>query len=182
MYSKQEMRTVIKGYRKTLSRDDAVLKSIAILDKLFKTQYYEKAGCIYCYVDFQNEVMTMPLIKKAFKDGKRVAVPKIENGSMEFYYIKGYEDLKEGTFGILEPVGCEMASETDALLIMPGVAFDKDNHRIGYGGGYYDRYLKRENSHFKIALAFDFQIFEAVTYEEHDICPDLVLTETERGL
>ena len=119
----------------------------------------------------------MPLVKKALKDGKRVAAPRIEGDGMEFYYITGYSDLKEGSFGIWEPFHCELAQETDALMIMPGVAFDRDNHRIGFGRGYYDKYLERENTHFKIALAYHFQIFEQVPYESHDICPNLVLTD-----
>lgn len=176
MYTKEELRKVIRGYRRSLNSEDAALKSIAILNKLFETQQYKDAACIYTYIDCRNEVSTMPLVRKALKEGKRVAAPKIENHSMEFYYISGYSDLREGAFGIMEPFGCELAQETDALMIMPGVAFDKENHRVGFGGGFYDRYLERENTHYKIALAYQFQIFEQIPYEAHDICPDMVLT------
>ena len=177
MYTKDELRKVIRGYRRSLSQEEAAIKSIAILNKLFETEQYKNAECIYCYIDFRNEVKTMPLIRKALKDGKRVAAPKITNKQMEFYYITGYSDLKEGTFGILEPFNCELASETDALMIMPGIAFDRGNHRIGFGGGYYDKYLERENTHFKIALAYHFQVFSQIPFESHDICPDMILTD-----
>lgn len=178
MYTKQEMRKIVKGYRQSLSKEEAALKSIAILNKLFESEQYKQADCIYCYIDFQNEVMTMPLIRKAVKDGKRVAVPRIADHAMKFYYITDHSELEEGSYGIMEPVmSCPLAQERDAVLIMPGVAFDRENHRIGYGGGYYDRYLQEENSHYKIALAYEFQIFEHVPYEEHDICPDIVLSE-----
>ncbi len=178
MYTKEEMRKVIRGYRKSLTNEDAAMKSITILNKLFSTEQYQHAECVYCYIDFRNEVKTMPLIKKALKDGKRVAAPRISGETMEFYYISGYSDLAEGSFGILEPVdGCKLAEETDALMIMPGMAFDRENHRIGYGGGFYDRYLERENTHYKIALAYHFQIFEQIPYELHDICPDMIISD-----
>lgn len=178
MYTKQEMRKIVKGYRQSLSKEDAAIKSITILNKLFGTEQYQQAECIYCYIDFNNEVMTMPLIRKAVKDGKRVAVPRISGDSMEFYYIRSHAELEKGSYGIMEPcASCPQAEETDAVLVMPGVAFDRENHRIGYGGGFYDRYLERENSHYKIALAYEFQIFEHIPYEEHDICPDVVLSE-----
>lgn len=178
MYTKKEIRTIVKGYRQALSSEDAALKSITILNKLFETEPYQKAQCIYCYIDFRNEVKTKPLIKKALKDGKRVAAPRIDGNTMNFYYIHSYDDLASGSFGILEPASsCRLAAETDALMIMPGMAFDKKNHRIGFGGGFYDKYLGQENTHYKIALAYRFQIFEQIPYEEHDICPDLVLSE-----
>lgn len=177
MYTKEELRKVIRGYRMALTSEDAALRSISILNKLFETEQYQTARCIYCYIDFSNEVKTMPLVKKALKDGKRVAAPRIDGKEMEFYYIQGYSDLKESPMGILEPADCPVAQETDALMVMPGVAFDRENHRIGYGGGYYDRYLQRENSHYKIALAYHFQVFEQIPYEVHDICPDRIISE-----
>lgn len=178
MYTKEELRKIVRGYRQALSNDDAAIKSITILNKLFATEQYKKAECVYCYIDFRNEVKTMPLVRKALKDGKRVAVPRISGENMEFYYISGHDELEEGSFGIMEPaMSCALASETDALMIMPGIAFDKERHRIGFGGGFYDRYLERENMHFKIALAYQFQIFEQVPYEPHDICPDMVISD-----
>lgn len=178
MYRKEEIRKIIQTYRKALSRDDAVMKSIAILDKVIKMDAYRTASCVYCYIDFKNEVMTKPLIKRAWADGKRVAVPRIEEGGMEFYYINSYEELEPGTMGILEPKKeCAVAREMDALVIMPGLAFDRKKHRIGYGGGYYDRYFDKKNSHYKIALAYEFQIFEAFSYEMHDVSPDIIVTE-----
>ena len=96
---------------------------------------------------------------------------------MEFYYFEGYDTLQPGTYGVLEPVGGVLATDTDALFIMPGVAFDRENHRIGYGGGYYDRYLERPNQHFKIALAYQFQVYQQIPFERFDIQPDLILTE-----
>lgn len=177
MGSKEAFRKVIRGYRMSLSEEKAVMKSIAISEKLLQMEEYKKAESIYCYIDFRNEVKTKPIIRRALGDGKKVAVPRVENGRMEFYYFEGYERLQPGTYGVLEPVGGVLAEDIDALLIMPGVAFDRENHRIGYGGGYYDRYLERPNHHVKIALAYQFQVFQQIPFEEFDIQPDLVLTE-----
>lgn len=177
MTSKEEIRKVIRGYRMSLSEEIAVMKSITISEKLLQMEVYKKATSVYCYIDFQNEVKTRPIIRRALGDGKKVAIPRVENGQMEFYYFEGYDCLQPGTYGVLEPVGGILAEDTDALLIMPGVAFDRENHRIGYGGGYYDRYLERPNQHFKIALAYQFQIFQQIPSETFDIQPDLILTE-----
>ncbi len=179
MYKKEELRKIIEGYRRAMAKDDVVMKSIAIIHKVLNLKEYQKADCIYCYVDFHNEVKTKPLIHQAFLDGKRVAAPKVLKDGMEFYYIKGYEDLQPGYSGIYEPVNCPMAMETNALILMPGVAFDKRNHRIGFGKGFYDRYLQRENTHYKIALAYDFQVFDKIPQDSYDICPDLVVTESK---
>ena len=101
---------------------------------------YEAASCVYCYVDYNHEVQTWPIMEQAIKDGKRVAVPRVDGTAMDFYYIASREDLEAGYFGIMEPKhGLPMAEERDALFLMPGVAFDRAHHRVGYGGGFYDR-------------------------------------------
>ncbi len=180
-YTKKEARLLVKGYRQTLSQDDAVYRSVTILDRLMNMEEYKQATCIYAYVSFGNEVMTRPLIQKALSEGKKVALPKVMGKEIEFFYIESEDDLEESKFGILEPKDCEKAEDKNALLIMPGVAFDKDNNRVGYGAGYYDKYLDKPNNHYKIALAYKFQVFESVYNDEHDKKPDLVLTE-ERGV
>lgn len=177
MVSKEEIRKVVRGYRMSLSEEKAAMKSITILEKLLQREEYRQAACVYCYIDFRNEVKTKPIIRRALSDGKKVAVPRVENGKMEFYYFEGYDKLQLGAYGVLEPVGGVLADDLDALLIMPGVAFDRENHRIGYGGGYYDRYLERPNQHVKVALAYQFQIFQQIPFEAFDIRPDLILTE-----
>lgn len=179
-YTKKEVRLLVKGYRKTLSQDAAVYRSIAILDKLMKMDVYKEANCIYAYSSFGSEVMTKPLIQRSLLEGKRVALPKVIGNEIEFFYVTSENDLERSSFGILEPKDCEKAEETSALLIMPGVAFDMENNRVGYGAGYYDRYLHKPNKHYKIALAYNFQIFDSIYHDEHDVKPDLVLTE-ERG-
>lgn len=97
---------------------------------------------------------------------------------MIFYQISQPEDLEPGYFGIREPkTSLPVADGEDGLMIMPGVAFDNQRHRVGYGGGFYDRYLSRHTSHFTAALAFEFQMMEEVPTEPTDLLPDVVITE-----
>ena len=82
-------------------------------------------------------------IEKAWADGKEIAVPKVQGLDMIFYKLTDFAQLEPGYYGIPEPVSGEIVQWEDALMIMPGVAFDRQNHRVGYGGGFYDRYLEK---------------------------------------
>ena len=107
-----------------------------------------------------------------------VAVPRVSGQNMFFFYVESYNDLTKGNFGILEPKDSAMqAEEKDALMIIPGVAYDKTGNRIGYGGGYYDRYLAGEHDHYIIAPAYGFQIVDSLISEEHDIQVDEIISE-----
>lgn len=119
------------------------------------------------------------MIEAAWKAGKRVAVPKVTGThEMKYYYLESFEQLAPGYFQIPEPAWGEEAKDEDAFLIVPGVAFDKNRHRAGYGQGFYDRYLSVHRKHKTAAVAFDFQIVEEVPAEATDIFPDKVITET----
>ena len=98
---------------------------------------------------------------------------------MTFYRLEDFSQLKPGYFGIPEPEEGEAAEWEDALIIMPGVAFDRENHRVGYGGGFYDRFLEKHPGLTRMALAFGFQILESVPAESTDICPEIIVTEEE---
>ena len=125
----------------------------------------------------------------AFMLGKKVYCPKvIANGAesvMEFFQILSKDDLKEGYKGIKEPDAIEdrkfILSSQKAILIMPGAVFDKSGHRIGYGKGFYDRFLHGKENFFesKIALAYDFQVQEEIPFESHDVCADIIITEKD---
>lgn len=95
----------------------------------------------------------------------------------DFYLVEQKEDLQPGAYGILEPTGEYKADGYDGLLIMPGVAFDEECHRIGYGGGFYDKYLKTHPDLHTIAVAFELQMYRELPFEEHDIKPEKVITE-----
>ena len=119
------------------------------------------------------------LIKEAWKAGKEVAVPKVVGKDMVFYKLTDFARLEPGYFGIPEPVSGEIVNWSKALMIMPGVAFDRANHRVGYGGGFYDRYLEKHPQLERVAIAFSFQMLPEVPTEPTDICPQIIVTEEE---
>lgn len=151
-------------------------KSEAIFRRLVSLPAFLNAGCLYCYVDAFGEVGSRKIITEARRLGKRVAAPVVKDREMEFGYIGSLDELRPGKYGILEPVFYERAEEP-GLVIMPGVAFDDELHRIGYGGGYYDRYLEGRREFPVIALAFEWQVLASIPYESHDVCPDILITE-----
>lgn len=146
--------------------------------------FYSDATVIYPYLAYNTEIITKPIIERAWSDGKRVAVPKvISDGVMEFYYIDGFSQIEIGYCGIPEPItdGLEVAADKDVLILMPGLAFDKELNRIGYGGGFYDRYLERGRASgvnfTKVSLAYDFQVFDKLEVEAHDEKIDVLITK-----
>ena len=118
------------------------------------------------------------MVEKAWKDGKKVAVPKVYDDEMKFIYITDMSQIAEGYMGIPEPIADEpVAEDPTALVLMPGLAFDPQGHRIGYGGGYYDKFLSNEPDHPTVALCYGFQMMEHLETEEFDIPVDLVIAE-----
>lgn len=165
---------------------DAVTRRKAegrILRIILHSPFYREADTLFCYVSYKDEVDTRKLIEAALKDGKRVCCPKVENDgrSMAFYGIDSLEELTEGFHGIWEPVGtghpCFPAK--GGLVIMPGCAFDRNRRRLGYGGGFYDRFLAgyEEAGAVKAAVCFSCQILPYLPEEETDIRPDWLITE-----
>ena len=134
---------------------------------------------IYCYANYNGEVGTSSIMEEAWKLGKNVWFPRIEGSEMNFYLVESKDDLQPGAYGILEPTGNHIADGEDGLLIMPGVAFDEECHRIGYGGGFYDKYLEKHPNLHAIAIAFELQMYRELPFEEHDIKPEKVVTEKQ---
>ncbi|MGO5051432.1 5-formyltetrahydrofolate cyclo-ligase [Lachnospiraceae bacterium LCP25S3_G4] len=178
MEKKQEIRKACLLQRKALSLQDWKVKSDIIIDKVLSHPLYLDAEYILCYIDAKQEVCTKRLIEKSLRLGKKVAVPRVSGSEMAFYYIQSYRELEPGYFGILEPnKHTPIASPPHALVIMPGVAFDFNCNRIGYGKGFYDKYLVKHENYRRMALAFDIQCVEHVEADEFDIRPELVVTE-----
>ncbi len=178
---KNEVRQLIKAYRQKLTDEDVKIQSRLIIDRLKKSDIYKTSENVFLYISYNREVDTYMLLSQCFMDGKKVYAPKVlSKTNMEFYCIQNEHDLVSGYMGIMEPSdSCEKAKTRDGLFIMPGLAFDYDFHRIGYGGGFYDRYLSEDNTFIKAALAFDFQLLESIPYEEHDLKPDYIITQTQ---
>ncbi len=177
--SKKEIRAEVKKCRKEATAEKIRENSNEICRKFLALPEYKDAKAVFAYMDCKNEVETKQVIEAAWKDGKIVAVPKVFGEIMNYYMIHSYEDLEDGYFGIQEPkheqlqeIVCE-----DGLMILPGVAFDVSRHRVGYGGGFYDRYLEAHPDMKKIAFAFEFQIYDAVPFEVFDRQPEKIITE-----
>ncbi len=176
---KTEIRTEVKRRRAEASPELLHAASIRIKDSFIKQQAYEEQEILLAYVDAKREVETRLLMQQAWADGKQVAAPRVDgNGIMHYYFIRSLEDLEPGSFGIMEPKKeCPLCETEEGLLLMPGVAFDVGCHRVGYGGGYYDRYLEKHPGLVHIALSFEFQVFEEVPFEDHDILPEMIITD-----
>ena len=175
---KKELRKEIRALRKAHTDEEIHKRSLLVKEQIQKLPEYQEAEVLYAYMDCKHEVETRDLIRDAWAKGKRVAVPKVQGQDMRFYYITSFEqDLEEGSFGIQEPKEHAPADAEDALLLMPGVTFDLMRHRVGYGGGFYDRFLEAHPRLVTVALAFEFQIKEEVPFEEFDIRPAKVVTE-----
>lgn len=178
---KQEIRRRIRELRRELSLSEWKNKTHSITKQILSQKEFADADAIYCYVDFDREAGTRGIIEEAWRMGKRVYVPRVQKDTMDFYRITSYTELETGTFGVLEPglTGHELPADGQSgLMIVPGVAFDRECNRIGYGKGYYDRYLASHTGLHTIAAAFDLQIVDAVEAEKTDIRPEILITET----
>lgn len=175
---KNVLRKEMRGKRQALPRNLYADKSQKIAHTLLELREYKDAKSVLFYVSTPEEVDTHFPIQEALKQGKNVFAPKVKNENLWICPVNQFEDLKPGTFGILEP--CEPTKpkhpEEIDLIIVPGLAFDEHGHRIGYGKGHYDRLLKVVKG-FKVGLAFQEQMIEKVPNEEHDVPLNLLITD-----
>ena len=166
MESKKDIRKKIFAERKLRSDEQIRTMSLIITERVTALPAFKNASQILVYADYNHEVVTEYLIKEAWKAGKEVAVPKVVEKDMVFYKLTDFSQLEPGYFGIPEPASGEIVEWPEALMIMPGVAFDRENHRVGYGGGFYDRYLEKHPQLERVAVAFSFQMLPEVPHLE----------------
>lgn len=193
---KKELRKQGLSKRDNLSDAYRSLADEQILHRLCEMKEYRQAELILVYVSYKSEVDTKQLIIKALSEGKRVAVPKVinRNGEMEFYGIDGLFELEKGYQGIEEPIVldkqpiclsneemklAERGKDCNLLMILPGAVFDANGNRIGYGGGFYDRYLQRQNCERlqTVAVCYEEQLVNQLPAELHDYRVKCVVTE-----
>lgn len=181
---KRILRNKILSVRNTLDKEIKDKMDYEIYNKLISSELYLKAKNIFIYISFDKEIETKKIIDKALEDKKKVYIPKIyrDDKSMKAIRLRSFEDLRENSMGILEPMDDSdyIIKEEIELIIVPGVVFDLNGNRIGYGGGYYDRYLediRKINN--KVVLAYDLQIVDFIEPEVHDISFDYIITNTK---
>lgn len=177
---KKFLRKEIQEKLKKISIEDRKNFEEILYKKLFENENFKNARCIALTIPFGTEINTYPIIEKLLEEGKIICAPicEKETRKMLFYKISSLDELVEGHYGIKTPPEIEeniIEKENIDLILVPGVGFDKDNYRIGFGGGYYDRYLKDFKGH-TIALAFKEQIIEKVPTNEFDLPVELVIT------
>ena len=174
---KSEMRSLITQKRRILTDEEVNSMSQAILQKVEELPEWRAAKTVLVYYPVKGEVNTRPLLE-AWKDSKTMLLPVAHRRTMEMRRYIGRKDLKKGRFGIPEPQTPEYTGDVD-LIIVPGVAFDRKLRRLGRGGGYYDRFLRRYKHIPHVAVAYDFQIVKEVPAGWFDRKVTCVVTPTE---
>jgi len=173
---KKELRSRIRQQKRAMTEEEIQLRSEKLGELFLKSEAYHNAKTIYGYLPYNQEVRTTPMLAQALKDGKKVAVPKVYGDEMKFIYLSDLTQVEKGYSGIPEPIADgPIGDDETALVLMPGMAFDPQGHRIGYGGGFYDKFLAEEPNHPTLALCYEFQVLPQLETEEHDIPVDCVI-------
>lgn len=182
---KKLLRKVMLQKRKELSDSETAVKNSAITEKLLSLEKVQSAELILSFVSARGEVGTREFISKCLEAGKTVAVPRCIDGSnMEFCVIHTFDDLEKGMYGIDEPKQhCEIIKAENAqnsVLIVPALCFNSDGYRLGYGKGYYDRFISRYKG-YTVGVCYSEFMTDDIPVDEYDRCVDIVITEKQKG-
>lgn len=182
---KKQLRKAMLQKRKELSDSEIAVKNSAITEKLLELEKVQSAELILPFVSARGEVGTREFISKCLEAGKTVAVPRCIDGSnMEFCVIHTFDDLEKGMYGIDEPKEyCEVIRAEDAensVLIVPALCFDANGYRLGYGKGYYDRFISRYKG-YTVGVCYSEFITDDIPVDGYDRCVDIVITEEQKG-
>ena len=173
--NKQILRNKYLKIRKNINNKKEI--DDIIFNKVISLKEYKESNLVLTYVSLKDEVDTFKLIEYSLKIGKKVAVPKCEGDIIKFSLISNLTDLKKGKFNILEPTTNKLVTNFEnSICIVPGIAFDKNNNRIGYGRGFYDKFLQNYNG-IKIGLVYSECICEEIDIEKTDIKMDKIVCD-----
>lgn len=178
--NKIAIRKDILKKRKKVTPLEQIFASDRILEYVLSIDEVKEASNVLLYADYNNEVMTDKLALKLMMLGKKIYMPKVLGDNMDFFRVFELDEMLPGAFGIREPIDIsDLAYEYTAndVIICPGVAFDNDGNRIGYGKGYYDKYLEDKPLLVKIGICYQMQIVEEIPANENDIKMDYVVSE-----
>ncbi len=174
---KAKLRRHMKAARSALAASEKTRLDAALCKNLLQLVELLEADSVYCYVSFGKEADTIGLLQELWRRGVKTAVPRVEGKRMEFYRIGSMDDLMPGYMGIPEPkTFCPRARDARAPVITPGLAFTIHGERLGYGGGYYDRFFEKEPEHMRIGAAYPFQMADRIPVEETDRRLSMVVT------
>ena len=173
---KTQLRKAIREKKRAMTPQQIESASRRLGELFLAHPLYKQAKTIYGYLPYNQEVRTTPMLCRALADGKQVAVPKVYGDTMRFILLTDMEQVEKGYCGIPEPIADgPVARDETALVLMPGLAFDSQGHRLGYGGGFYDKFLQEEPNHPTLALCYDFQMLPHLDTQAHDVPVDCVL-------
>lgn len=173
---KNQIRKNIKKLRNNLNRKEILEKSLSCYNTFFNLNIYKESINIMSYMSIQNEIDTEMINNKILNDNKSLILPAIVNGEIEAKICEKNKNLIKGLYNILEPDSNRYLGKIDIVLV-PGLAFDKKGDRIGFGKGYYDRFLKNRNS-IKIGIGYNFQLLEDyIDTNKNDISMDYLIIE-----
>lgn len=181
---KAALRRRIRDQKRAMTEAQIEKTSLLLAEKLRSHPMYQQARSLYAYLSYNQEVRTGPILQMARADGKRVAVPKVFDGgkTMRFLWLDDLTAVAPGYCRIPEPIADGPEADDDhALVLMPGLAFDKTGRRLGYGGGFYDAFLAAHPGHPTVALCYGFQMVDGLETEAHDIPVDAVLWQEVVG-
>ncbi|WP_028974660.1 5-formyltetrahydrofolate cyclo-ligase [Spirochaeta cellobiosiphila] len=179
---KKDIRLQSKQYLETCSEKDIAQFSEYMSQTLYTTSYWKQSQHILLYLSFGKEIQTEQIRKRAWKENKTVWVPVMNNKKIDFYLINPHSKLVTNNYGIREPFeqSIKYEGEESSLMLVPGLAFSMKGERLGYGGGYYDKYFAEHSYPFtKIALVIDKLLCDTLPCEEHDHKVDLIITERQ---
>ncbi|HJU13114.1 MAG TPA: 5-formyltetrahydrofolate cyclo-ligase [Candidatus Nitrosotalea sp.] len=175
---KGRLRKQLLDQRDSLSPDFIKIASAKIQENLRKVEFYRNAKILGGYHAVGSEVRTQEILKEILNAGKELALPKAEKNDLLFKKITSFSDLEVGNFSVMEPKErCETVKKIEVILV-PAIALTRDGYRLGYGFGYYDRYLHSKRSK-KIALSYSKQIVKTIPHDSHDVKVDCIVTEDE---
>ncbi|MDK2849072.1 MAG: 5-formyltetrahydrofolate cyclo-ligase [Desulfuromonadales bacterium] len=176
---KKSLRGTMLARRKHMAAEICLSQSIRIQQRVMALPAFRQADVLALYSPILNEVFTEEIFQEALRLGKTIAYPRVRGESLDFVLVASPQELEPGAFGVLEPTGSRLVpSGALDLVLVPGVAFDLEGYRLGYGKGFYDRVLcGAGRPALSIGLCFELQVVDRLPVEDHDQCLDLVITE-----
>lgn len=178
---KNRLRAFYKAERRALSKTEKAKLDASVARNVLALSAYQKADYLLAYASAPIEVSTVQIVNTALKEGKTVAFPRCVPGTrqMEFYKVQSFADLESGAFGILEPKAQKenlLKDFQNALCLVPALCYDKNGYRLGYGKGYYDRFLPCFSGE-TVGLTYENCFLDALLHGEHDCAVQTVITE-----
>lgn len=177
--NKKEIRTQVLSLRNRMSAQEIAVLSAEICRRIQAENCFLKTQWLFAYHPLGKEVDIRPLIREAWRQNKQVAFPKVCGENMDFFAVKDFSELQPGCFGVMEPKGNELpvTPQAGTMVLVPGVAFDLSGNRMGFGKGYYDRYLAKYSGYTALGVAYERQVADSIPAEETDIRMHALATE-----